>query len=56
MPLNIIKRLQKRAVNIARTLGYRAAAGYLRHREVEFKDALLMLTGKTERFAHLAAG
>lgn len=55
MPLNIMKRLQKRAVNISKTLGYRAAAGFLRRREVEFADAIVMLTGRSERFPHLAA-
>ena len=39
----------QRAKSIARTLGYRAAAGYLRKRGVGLDTALYLLLGTRER-------
>lgn len=38
-----------RATFLARTLGFRCAAGFLRNREVAFEDAYLILFGKKPR-------
>lgn len=40
----------KRAESIRKSLGYRAAAGYLRNRQVGFAEAHRMLLGTQPRF------
>lgn len=42
-------KFKNRAANIAKTLGYRAAAGYLRNREVPFEQAYEALFGRQPR-------
>jgi hypothetical protein len=37
-----------RALTIARTLGIRCAAGFLRNRNVSLEDALFMLVGRVK--------
>jgi len=46
-----LDKLTNRARSIARTLGFRRAAGYLRNRDVAFADAHWVLFGCAPRFA-----
>jgi hypothetical protein len=47
--------LRRRAQILARTLGMKTAAGFLRNRRVDFAEAVFILTGRMERFPHLAS-
>lgn len=44
-----ISKLANRARAIARTLGFRSAAGFLRNREIKFEDAHWLLFGYAPR-------